>query len=66
MRKVIYICDKCGVETEDIFKTWYLRIEDAEDNTAYSKLLCTECSEVVKRLINENLMALNPEDLTLR
>lgn len=63
MRKVIYICDKCGVETENVLKTWYLRIKDADELTSYSKLLCPECSEEIKRLIENNLMVIDPEDL---
>lgn len=66
MRKVIYICDKCGNETEDSSKIWYLKIADICDTESYIKMLCLECVKDIKRLIDENLMVYSEYDLTLR
>ena len=62
MRKVIYICDKCGVETEDICKVNELTIEKGAA-LLFNKILCEECVNNVMKLINNNLMVIDPEDL---
>ena len=53
MRKVIYSCDKCGFETEDITNIWYFKLVDAEEKYTYIKMLCTKCGAEIKRLIDE-------------
>lgn len=63
MRKVIYICDECGNETENSSKIWYLKIADIADTDSYIKMLCPECVKEIKRLIDEHLMVIDPEDL---
>lgn len=63
MIKTIYICDKCGNETEDLKKSQEVVFYDWEDDIYYRKRLCNECEEEIRKLIDNNYMVIDPEEL---
>lgn len=63
MRRVIYSCDKCDFETEDISKIYWLKIEDEKNNFGYIKMLCADCVNEIKGLIDNKFMIIDSDEL---
>lgn len=63
MIKTIYICDKCGIETEDLKKSQEVVFYDWVGDIYYRKRLCKECEEEILKLIDNNYMVIDPEEL---
>lgn len=62
MIKTIYICDKCGNETEDLKKSQEIVFYDWEDEIYYRKRLWNEWEEEIRKLI-DNFMVIDQEEL---
>ena len=63
MIKKIYICDKCGLETELSDHIYWIKLFDYTDKDSYIKMICVECYYNIKKLIDNNYMVLDPEEL---
>lgn len=63
MIKKIYICDKCGFETEISDKITIIDLVAYEGGLRYHKMVCKDCENEIRELIDNNYMVLDPEDL---
>lgn len=63
MIKRIYICDKCGNETENEEHIKWCKLVDFAGDGSYLKMICLDCFEEIKSLIDNNYMVLDPEEL---
>lgn len=63
MIKTIYICDQCGYETENARNSYEVVLYDWEDDIYYKKRLCKDCESEIRRLIDNNFMVIDPEEL---
>lgn len=63
MIKKIYICDRCGIETEQSDKVGYVELLTYSGDMMYQKMVCLNCYGDIKKMIDFNFMILDPEEL---
>lgn len=63
MIRKIYICDKCGVETEISDNMTNIQSVAYEGGLRYHKMVCKVCEKDIRMLIDNNFMVLDPEEL---
>lgn len=63
MIKKIYVCDECGNETENEKNIKWIKLFDYDDTICDLKMLCNDCYNDIKKLIYNNLMVIDPEEL---
>ena len=63
MIKKIYICDRCGIDTDQSDKVRYVELLTYSGDMMYQKMVCLLCYSDIKKLIDFNYMVLDPEDL---
>lgn len=63
MIKTIYSCDCCGMESDLKMNFNFLEVSKG-DCLLYDRMLCEDCLNDIKKLIDDKYMVIDPEDLT--